>query len=234
MMQIETNVAQVILRTRDVKSIRLKRPSGFDYLPGQWIFLTVGRIEEQKTKPLTLSSSPTEDYLEITKRLTGHEFSNAVDSLNDGDRVFLHGPYGNFTFHGEFDKLGMLSGGIGITPLRSIIRYATDKSLKTSIRLLYSNRDEDSIPFKSDFDAMQRSNPNLEISFTITNPSRSWKGLTGRIDRDIIEKAVPDYSERVFYTCGPKPMVDSMRSMLNDMGLPESQIKQENFSGYDS
>ena len=233
-MQIETNVAQVILRTRDVKSIWLKRPNGFDYLPGQWIFLTVGRIEEQKTKPLTLSSSPTEDYLEITKRLTGHEFSNAVDSLNEGDRVFLRGPYGNFTFRGEFDKLGMLSGGIGITPLRSIIRYATDKSLKTSIHLLYSNRDEDSIPFKSDFDAMQRSNPNLEISFTITNPSRSWKGLTGRINRDIIEKAVPDYSERVFYTCGPKPMVDSMRSMLNDMGLPESRIKQENFSGYDS
>jgi ferredoxin-NADP reductase len=234
MMQIETNVAQVILRTRDVKSIRLKRPNGFDYLPGQWIFLTVGRIEEQKTKPLTLSSSPTEDYLEITKRLTGHEFSNAVDSLNEGDRVFLRGPYGNFTFHGEFDKLGMLSGGIGITPLRSIIRYATDRSLKTSIHLLYSNRDEDSIPFKSDFDAMQRSNPNLEISYTITNPSRSWKGLTGRINRDIIEKAVPDYSERVFYTCGPKPMVDLMRLMLNDMGLPESRIKQENFSGYDS
>ena len=218
-MQIETHVAQVIQRTRDVKSIRLKRPNGFDYLPGQWIFLTVGRIEEQKTKPLTLSSSPTEDYLEITKRLTGHEFSNAVDSLNEGDRVFLRGPYGNFTFQGEFDKLGMLSGGVGITPLRSIIRYATDKSLKTSISLLYSNRDEDSIPFKSDFDAMKRSNPNLEISFTITNPSKSWKGLTGRIDRDIIEKAVPDYSERVFYTCGPKPMVDSMRSMLNDMGL---------------
>lgn len=190
--------------------------------------------EEQKTKHLTLSSSPTEDYLEVTKRLTGHEFSNALEAPNEGDRVFLRGPYGNFTFHGEYEKLGMLSGGIGITPFRSIIQYATDRSLKTSILLLYSNRDEHDIVFKSDLDAMQRSNPNLKVAIVITNPSQGWKGLTGRIDRDMIEKAVPNYSECVFYTSGPKTMVDSMRLILNEIGLPESRIKQEIFSGYDA
>jgi ferredoxin-NADP reductase len=121
-MQFETEVTQAIPRTRDVKSNRFQRPNGFDYLPGQWIFLAIGRNEEQKTKHLTLSSSPTEDYLEVMKRLTGHEFSNALEALNEGDRVFLRGPYGNFTFHGEYEKLGMLSGGIGITSFRRIIQ----------------------------------------------------------------------------------------------------------------
>ncbi len=232
-MQFETEVTQVIQRTSDAKSIRFERPNGFDYLPGQWIFLAIGRNGEQKTKHLTLSSSPTEDYLEVTKRLTGHEFSNALEALNEEDRVFLRGPYGNFTFHGEYEKLGMLSGGIGITPLRSIIRYATDENLKTSILLLYSNRDEQAIIFNDDLVEMQRTNPNFKAIIVITNPSRNWNGLTHRIDRDMIGKAVPDYGERVFYTSGPKPMVDSMCTILNEMGFPKARIKRENFSGYD-
>lgn len=67
---------------------------------------------------------------------------------------------------------------------------------------------------------------------TITRPSQAWRGLTGRINREMIEETVPDYSERVFYSCGPKPMVDAMVAMLSGMGLPEKQIKYEYFSGY--
>ncbi len=60
---------------------------------------------------------------------------------------------------------------------------------------------------------------------TVTKPSSAWKGLTGRINSDMIEKNVPDFKERVFYTSGPKSMVDAMVSMLNWMGLHEKQIK---------
>src|SRR5512138_200708 len=134
-MQLETNVTQVIQRTKYAKSIRFRRPKNFSYLPGQWISVTLDG-GGQKTKPLSLSSSPTEDFLEITKRLTGHEFSNALDALKVGDKALIRGPNGSFTFQGEYDKIGMLSGGIGITPLRSMIRYSTDKGLKTSIVLL--------------------------------------------------------------------------------------------------
>jgi ferredoxin-NADP reductase len=231
-MQFETDVIQIILRTRNARSIRFKRPEGFSYLPGQWISVTLGG-DRQKTKPLSLSSSPTEGFLEVTKRLTGHEFSDALDALKVGDKVSIRGPYGNFTFQGEYDKIGMLSGGIGITPLRSMIRYSTDKRLKTSIILLYSSRHEDNIVFKDDLNEMQMRNPNLKVVNTITEPVQGWKGLTGRINRQMIEKALPDYTERIFYTSGPKPMVHAMKAILSEMGLPEKQIKQEYFTGYE-
>jgi ferredoxin-NADP reductase len=230
--QLESEVTDVIQRTKDVKSVRFRRPNEFKYLPGQWAFLTVGSDEEQKTKPLSFSSSPTEDYLEFTKRLTGHEFSNAFATMEMGDTATISGPYGKLTLQENHKKICMLSGGIGITPLRSMIRYSTDKEMKTNIILLYSNRFEDAIAFMDDFDEIQVRNPNFKVITTITRPGSAWKGLTGRINREMIEKKVPDYAERVFYSCGPKPMVDAMVDMLRKMGLPEKQIKYEYFSGY--
>jgi len=67
---------------------------------------------------------------------------------------------------------------------------------------------------------------------TITKPTQNWKGLTGRINRNMIEESIPDYSVRIFYTCGPKPMVDTMRTILSNMGLIEKQVRYEYFTGY--
>ena len=230
--QQKTNVTQVIQQTRDVKSIRFAKPKGFSYLSGQWAYITIGETKIQKTKPLSFSSSPTEGFLEVTKRLTGHEFSNALDALRVGDEVTIRGPNGKLILQEKHGKICMLSGGIGITPLRSMIRYSTDKDLKISIILLYSNRFEYDIAFKGDFDEMQKKNLNFKAAITITRPSQAWKGLTGRINIEMIKRTVPDYSERVFYTCGPRPMVEATVAMLTEMGLPETQIKYEYFSGY--
>jgi len=232
-MQAETEVTQVLSRTRDVLSVRFARPRDFDYQPGQYMFITLRSKGEQKTKHLTISSSPTEDFLEVTKRLTGHEFSNALGAAKAGDRVMIRGPYGDFTFQGEHDRVCMLSGGIGITPLRSMIRYSTDKGLSARIVLLYSNSHEDEIVFGDDLESMARQNPNLNVVNTITKPSPAWKGLKGRIDRDMIVREVPDYANHVFFTSGPRKMVDAILALLKDLGLPENQIKQEYFPGYD-
>ena len=230
--QFETEVIGVISRTKDVISVRFRRPDGFDYLSGQWAFVSVGSEKGQEMKPLSLSSSPTESFIEFTKRLTGHVFSNAFAAMKVGDKALINGPRGKLTLPSDYKKICMLSGGIGITPLRSMIKYSTDMQLKTSIVLLYSNRFEDSIVFMDDFNEMLAKNPNLKVIITITKPSQNWKGLTGRIDRDMIEKYVLDYDERVFYSCGPRPMVDTMVAMLGKMGVPEGQLRYEYFSGY--
>lgn len=232
-MPFETEVIETIQRTPDIKSIRFERPQGFDYLAGQYMFITLGSGQSQMTKHFTISSSPTEGYLEITKRLTGHEFANALERLNVGDRVSIDGPYGDFTFQGEYDKIGMLSGGIGITPLRSIIKYSTDRNLKTSIVLIYSNSHEDDIAFKDELELMQRQNPHIKVINTITRPGPGWKGVTGRINADIMNRFMPDYLKRYFYTSGPQKMVDAMVSLLRDLNVAEKQIKQEYFPGYD-
>ncbi len=231
-MPFETTVIETIQRTPDIKSIRFEKPQGFHYLTGQYAFITLGDGSEKMTKHFTLSSSPTEGFLEITKRLTGHPFSNALADLNSGDKVSITGPYGDFTFQGEYDKVGMLSGGIGITPLRSMIKYSIDKKLGASITLLYSNSHENDIAFRDELESVQKEKPNIKVIETITRPELDWKGVTGRINAEMVKKFIPDYMERTFYTSGPKKMVDAMVSLLRELGVPEEQIKQEYFPGY--
>jgi len=80
-MIFEAEVKESIQRTRDVLSIRFTKPEKFEFKPGQFIFVTVGRSDNELTKHLSISSSPTESFLEVTKRLTGHPFANALASL---------------------------------------------------------------------------------------------------------------------------------------------------------
>ena len=231
--QFVAQVIETVQNTASSRSIRFSRPQGFDYLPGQFIILLLNGIQGEIKKPLSLSSSPTEDFLQVTKRLTGHEFSNALLSLKKGDSISFSGPYGNFTFSGEHEKIAMLSGGIGITPLRSIIKYCTDRGLLTDIFLFYSNRQEDDIPFKDEFEALMAKNPKFTIINTLTRPGPSWKGRVGRIDASMIKQMLADYSERVFYTSGPGKMVDAMKLVLDEMKIPENQARKEYFPGYD-
>ncbi len=232
-MMFEAYVKESIQRTRDIISVRFTKPAGFDYSPGQFIFVTVGSGNDEVTKHLSLSSSPTEDFLEVTKRLTGHPFSNALAALKEGDKVKLKGPFGKFTFAGGHKKIGMLSGGIGVTPLRSIIKYIFDKMLDTDVVLFYSNSREDDIAFEKEFEDMTKESPKFDVLNTVTKPGPSWTGLTGRITADMIKKHVPDYSNRVFYISGPIGMVDSMQILLKEINIPDEHIKKESFTGYD-
>jgi len=224
---------QLIQRAKYIKSIRFNKPKEFYYQPGQFIFITLSNDEPDMTKHLSISSSPSEDFLEITKRLTGHPFANALIALEIGDIVLLRGPFGKFTFNGEYKKIGMLSGGIGITPLRSMIRYTIDKGLGTDIVLLYSNRRQDDIAFNSEFEKLQKRNANIRVVNTVSRPDPFWRGVSGRINAEMIREHMPDYNDRIIYISGPQKMVDSVLDLLKELKVPESQIRKEYFHGYD-
>ena len=232
-MKFEAEVIGLVQRTKDVISIKFTKPEGFEYKPGQFMFVTLGSGESEMTKHFSLSSSPTEDFLEITKRLTGHPFSNALETLKISDKVLLKGPFGDFTFNGEHKKIGMVTGGIGITPLRSMIKYSIDKELGTDIILLYSNRHEKDIAFNDEFGELQKQNMDIKVVNTVTRPEPSWAGLCGRVDAEMIKKYMPDYNDRTIFISGSRKMVDSMVILLKGLGVPEKQINKEHFSGYD-
>lgn len=231
-MEIETTVTDIIERTPAVKSFRFLLPASFTYKAGQFIFITIKSEKKELRKHFTISSSPTEDFIEFTKKLTESEFSQALNRLKVGDWTKIEGPHGRFTFEGEFEKIGMLSGGIGITPLRSICKYCTDRQLDTEITLLYACRNEGDLVFRKDFKKMQKRNEHLKIIYTVDEATKGWKSYTGRIDADMIKKEIPDYAERVFYTCGPPAMVKAMDGLLKDLGVSHDRIKKENFYGY--
>lgn len=231
-MESPAKVLEVIPHGSEAVSVRFERPAGFAYLPGQYMFITLGSGPSQLIKHLTISSSPTEPFLQVTKKMTGHPFATALAALRAGDVAILRGPFGDFTFTGEFEKVAFLSGGIGITPLRSMMRYAADTSLMTDITFLYSARTGEEILFRSEFAELTASNPHLSIVVTLTRPGPGWNGHTGRIDRTFVETEIPDWRERVFFTCGPAAMVDAISSLLKEMGVLPDRIRAENFPGY--
>ncbi len=180
----------------------------------------------------SISSSPTENYLEFTKKFTPHEYSVALRALNPGDTVILDAPYGKFTFEGEYPKIALLTGGIGITPFRSIIRYCADKQLPADIVLFYGCRTPADLVFKAEFDQLQKQNPHFRAIYVISAPTADWHGLVGNITEDLVKKELPDYNGRMFYACGPPGMVTAMTNMIRNLGLPDSSLKLENFAGY--
>lgn len=237
MIDFETEVLNIVQRTHNVKSFRFRIEKDVDFKPGQFFFVTIKIDGVERTKHFSFSNSPTEkEYVEFTKRITDSEFSKALERLKVGDWARLKMPYGSFTFGGEYEKIAFLSGGIGITPIRSICKFATDSMLPTDIVLLYGNDREEDIIFRQDLDNMHSVNKNLRIVYTLTSSDidrKIWKGRTGYIDDTMIKEEIPDYRERVFYICGPPRMVESLIDILNNkLGIEENKIKRENFVGY--
>jgi len=232
-MKFETKIIEIIPRTADVTSYRFPRPTELNYKPGQYFMITIKQDDKELIHHFSFSSSPTEkDHFEFTKKLTDHEYSNALKAAKIGDWARIDAPYGQFTFEGEYPKIALLAGGIGITPFISIIKNATDKLLDSKITLFYGCRTEGDIVFKNELETMKNGNKNLKMVCVINQPSMEWKGETGIITADMIQKALPDYKENIFYTCGPPPMVKAMETIIESLGLPKSQMKEEYFTGY--
>ena len=237
MIIFETEVVSVIERNPGVKSFRFKTTNDLVFKPGQFFFVGIMINGQEKTKHFSFSNSPTETgYIEFTKRLTGSEFSSALNNLKPGDWAKIKAPYGKFTFEGEHEKIAFLSGGIGITPIRSISKYVVDKGLPTDMVLLYGNNTEKDIIFKQDFDKMAEARSNFNVVCTLTAKDinkDSWQGKTGYIDADMIKKEIPDYNDRVFFICGPPAMVEVLNKTLKEkLLIREEKIVIENFTGY--
>src|SRR3989338_1443909 len=213
MQEITATVADVIQETPTIKTIRFKEL--FLFKPGDHLF-----VAEQK--PLSISSSPTEGFLQFTKKITGSAFSQQIDALQKGDKLIIEGPISSFPFS-ENRNAVMLSGGIGITPLRSMIKYAFDKELPIKIVLLCSNRSPEDILFASEFNAMQ--SENIKIIHTLTEGS--WSGRTGRINEALI--GVHSIDNPIYYSCGPPRMVEAMIDILKKMAVSDDDIRIENF-----
>jgi ferredoxin-NADP reductase len=232
-MNFETQIKEIIPRTPDVNSYRFTSPAELSYRPGQYFMITIKKDDKELTHHFSFSSSPTEkDYFEFTKKLTDHEYSTALKAAKVGDWARIDAPYGQFTFKGEYSKIALLAGGIGITPFKSICKYATDKRLESKITLFYGCRTDNDIAFRREFEDMQQENKNLKVIFIVNQASSQWKGATGVVTADLIKKELPDYKENIFYVCGPQPMVTAMQALVESIGLQKTQLKLEYFTGY--
>lgn len=231
-------IGQIFEETPDVKTFRLLNPLGgalpFSHLPGQFLTLTVAPEGKLMKRSYTIASSPTQhDYAEIcVKHEEGGEVSGFLhDRVKEGDLIEFSGPSGLFTFTGRECKcILLIGGGVGITPLMSVLRYLTDRSWSGDIFLLYCIKTPRDIIFREELDYLQRRHPNLRVVITVSRPEGTdWKGPTGRISKELIVESVPDVASRYVHICGPVPMMEVAKKMLAELGVPSSRMKTEAF-----
>ncbi len=232
--EFSTNLISKIDRVKGVTSFRFERPEDLRYQAGQFFILTIFPGQEREmTKHFSFSSSPTEDFIEFTTRMTGSDFKNRLSGLKKGDEVIIKAPYGQFVLNQENKLAAFLIGGIGITPVRSISKYCTDTGSDTDIIILYGNDNNKQITFLEDFNRMSEANPKLNLVNVITKPDQDWSGYTGYIDKDIIKKEINDYLKRDYYISGPPKMVNAMRDIIESLKISSEQLHQESFTGYE-
>jgi predicted ferric reductase len=231
-------IAALVQEAPKVWTIKLTPPSGeqpLEYIPGQFQFLTfyhspVARSEEH---PFTISSSPaSREYHTSTIKESG-DFTSTIGQLKAGDPVGVQAPFGRFTYleHPEEDDLVFIAGGIGITPFMSMLRYMRDTGTNKRVLLLYANRREEDIVFRSELQAMADAHqPQLQIVHILSQAAEGWTGEKGHVNLDLIRKYCESSMKgKVFYICGPPPMMDQIIPALIRAGLQSSQVRSERF-----
>jgi ferredoxin-NADP reductase/nitrite reductase/ring-hydroxylating ferredoxin subunit len=213
-----------------------------EYTAGQYAYFDIGGVKDDPKGPIrhfTIASSPTEDFIMISTRIRDTPYKKRLSSLEEGVTVKVRGPEGKFVLHEDNSKVAVfLSGGIGVTPFRSMIKYATDKQLPLKILMCDSNRNQQNILYKKEFDEWADANKNLKIVYTTTeDEDGSWTGERGRIDKGMLTKhlTINDYdvNHSIFYVCGPPAMLNAMKKILeDDLNITKERIKVEEFTGY--
>jgi len=221
-----------------VKTFKFETKTPPNNLPGQFATFELNIQGKRIIRTWTVSSVPKSDSdcsLAITvKRLPHGIASNWLhDELHIADEIklkLIDGEFSPFSRDSpeRFQRLLLLAGGIGITPLMSMMRGLFVNNIPCDVSLIFSARSAEDIIFRQELDEMA-TRQNCMIHYTVTQPDSTWRGCTGRINAEMIMTAAPDLKRRVVFMCGPPLFLKDMSVLLAQLGLPSENLRLERF-----
>jgi ferredoxin-NADP reductase len=229
--------SKVIQETHDVRTFtfNMGQPILFFFKPGQFVTLELEIDGERVMRSYTISSSPSIPYsFSITvKRIPGGEVSNWLfDNLNTGDQIAVHGPVGNFNcLDFPAEKVLLLSGGVGITPVMSMARWWFDTDADVDIQFVHCARSPRDMIYQHELAYMSSRIDNFQLHLVCerTEVGQVWGGYRGRLDEHMLRLIAPDFLEREVFCCGPEPYMSAVRTMLRQVGFDMSRYHEESF-----
>ena len=208
------------------------RHSGFRFTPGQFGWLTISGGPFKITgHPFSFSSSAevADGRVEMTIRNLG-DLTSRIHEVPVGRRVYIDGPYGAFTIGNPADMHVLIAGGVGITPMMSMIRTLADRNDKRPVILIYGSGDWESITFREELDALE-ARLDLKVVHVLVDPPGGWKGEKGFINADVMMRHLPPpYRDHEYFICGPNPMMDEIENALGEMHVPLERYHSERYS----
>jgi len=191
--------------------------------------------ESDNSRTFSLACSPLDKRpVMIAMRMRKTAFKNALNAAALGTKFAVSRPRGSFTLHRDVTKPAVfLAGGIGITPIRSILQQATQERLPHKLYLFYSNREADDAAFLEEFESMTVQNPNFTLIPTVTgHRSLAWPYEKGHINREMLTRYLLGLEGPIYYIAGPSGMVTAMSNLLNSSGVSDDDMKTEEFGDY--
>ncbi|MET1084802.1 MAG: ferric reductase-like transmembrane domain-containing protein [Burkholderiales bacterium] len=206
---------------------------GFRFSPGQFGWLTLWDSPFKITgHPFSFSSSAAveDGRVEMAIRNLG-DFTAKIPEVPVGQRVYLDGPYGAFTIdRNPADMHVLIAGGVGITPMMSIVRTLADRGDKRPVILLYGSKDWESITFREELEALEQ-RLNLKVIHVLENPPPGWTGETGFINTEVFGRHLPPpYADHEYFICGPNVMMDAIEKALGELHVPLAKYHSERYS----
>ena len=215
-------INEVRWENKEIFTLILKPNKKFNFKPGQFCFLRLNKDKLYARHPFTISSSPTDEDLHFTIKLSGR-FTKSASELKEGEEIIVEGPFGIFI--PEEENIVLISGGIGITPFISMIKNNIKSENKKNIVLFYCSKTKEDLIFKKELDSI---NEKWFKKIYILSRDESENCEKGRINKDIIKKHLKS-KDYTFYICGPEKMKDCMIRELREIGIKQDRIKTESF-----
>jgi len=207
---------------------------GMRFIPGQFAWITVwNSVFGESEHPFSFSSSASdEETLAFTIKELG-DFTATIKNIQPGQKVYLDGPFGSFSMDRYPDAEGFvfIAGGIGITPMMSMLRTMRDRGDQRPVTLIYANNEWDDVTFREEISELER-DLNLTLVYVILNPPEGWEGETGFVTEEILDRYLPEKRSRgayQIYICGPGPMMDAVESVMPNLDVHMGDFHSERF-----
>ncbi|HUO91928.1 MAG TPA: ferredoxin reductase family protein [Rhizomicrobium sp.] len=206
---------------------------GFEFDPGQFVWLATGPPITAEQHPISISSSAElgpDRRIELSIRSLGDWSGKRVPKVSAGSSVYVNGPFGGMSTDREPGQgFVLIAGGIGITPLRSIILTMKDRGDLRPVLLLYAANTIDDMVYRQELEALQQK-MNLKLVLVLMEPPAGWTGERGNIDAALLRRYLPAQFMRFqYFICGPERMMDAMEEYLVALGIPRSRVHSERF-----
>jgi ferredoxin-NADP reductase len=224
-------VLAVLEEATDIRTFRLARPAGFTFAAGQFVAVRVSVDGKPHVRCYSISSPPeAHGYLEISIRRQGLVSTTLHATLRSGSALAIGQPAGQFVYPAGDDRpLALLAGGIGITPLLSMLRHAVLSDPTRPISVLYSARAIQDAAFIRELSLIAERHPQVRIGLTFSGGSAPSPWRTGHIDAAMLRQYVLHPAHTIFCICGPTAMMAAMDQLLRGEGVPAEQIRSERF-----
>ncbi len=216
------------------------KPSDWTFTAGQFVDITLVHPTETDAegnkRGFSIASAPCEETLMITTRMRDTAFKRVLKTLPLGTAVKIEGPFGDLRLPDNTTRPAVvLSGGIGITPFRSILVQAAHEKSRQRIVFFYANRRPEDAPFLADLCAVERDDARVTFVPTMTKMATSclpWDGERGAIDQAMLAKYLTGIASAIYYLTGPPGLVKGLRTVLTAAGIADDDIRTEEFTGY--